>query len=143
VGIRKRKVSILLAAVAVFFLAIYLAKSDERTFVKVVQDQLRIGSEVIDLSTSMGDEWETVCNSHGYDSLITLSKYGRTYQPVGAPQDGAWGLIFIKKDGSFESVTGSCRQGFDFDFGCLDRSNAKLTYLKQNYACTKLTHPQR
>lgn len=133
---RKHKVSIFFAAVTVFAVVIYSSKSDERAFVMEMQDQLRLATGIIDLSKTMGDDWETVCHSHGYDEPITLKKYGRTYDPIGSPQDGAWGLIFIKKDGSFDSVTGSCRQGFNFDFGCLDRSNAKLTYSRKDNACT-------
>jgi hypothetical protein len=138
VKVRGRKVSISLAAVLVFFLAIYWSGSDKRAFVKEIQDQLRLGTGIIDLSKTMGDEWETVCHGHGYDEPITLKKYGRTYDPVGSPQDGAWGLIFIKKNGSFDSITGSCRQGFNFDFGCLDRRNAILAYSTQDDACTSI-----
>lgn len=136
-NVRGHKVPITLAAVLILFLTVYWSGSDERAFVKGMQDQLRLGTGIIDLSKTMGDEWETVCHSHGYDGPITLKKYGRTYDPVGSPENGAWGLIFIKKDGSFDSITGSCRQGFNFAFGCLDRSNAKLAYSTQDNACTR------
>jgi hypothetical protein len=87
VEVRKHKISVFLAAVTVFFLVIYWSKYDERAFVKEMQDQLRLGTGIIDLSKTMGDKWETVCHSHGYDGPITLKKYGRTYNPVGSPQD--------------------------------------------------------
>lgn len=141
--LRGRKALLFLASVLVLFLLIYWSGSDERAFVKEMQDQLRLGTGIIDLSRSMGNEWETVCHSHGYDGPITLKKYDRTYDPVGSPQDGAWGLIFIKKDGSFDGITGSCKQGFNFDFGCLDRRNAKLTYSTQDDVCTEFKQRKR
>lgn len=71
--------------------------------------------------------WELVCDSSGYGGPVYLQQYNRTYEPVGEMQDGAWGLIFIQKDGTFVSETGSRRHGFTFDFGCIEKSKARLT----------------
>lgn len=101
-SVHKHKVKIFLAAVVVLFLFFFWSERKERAFVNEIQDQLRLQAGVIDLSKVMGDEWETVCDSHGYDGPIKLTKYDRTYEPVGSPQDGAWGLIFINKDGTYD-----------------------------------------
>lgn len=78
----------------------------------------------------MPDDWELVCRSHGYDGSLYLEKYKKTFPAVGAPQDGAWGLIFIKSDGSYSPVSGSCRQGININFSgdtCFPRGEGILT----------------
>jgi len=84
-------------------------------------------TEQIDLGELMPTKWETVCESHGYDKPIYLPKYRKTFPTVGAMQDGAWGLIFIKADGTFAQAASSCGTGMYLEFRgdrCLSRSEA-------------------
>jgi hypothetical protein len=81
------------------------------------------------LKSLMPAEWETVCESHSYDGDLYLEKYQKTYPAAGAMNDGAWGVIFIKPDGSYESVHSSCANGAFIRFNsetCLSRDNAFL-----------------
>lgn len=104
----------------------------------------RMSSEAnLKLSDLMPTEWETVCESHGYDGPLTLQRYHRTYQPVAPPQDAIWGLIFIKPDGSFTKAVGSCRfPGVQVRIagGCLASRSANLKQVPDevgNTACTR------
>jgi hypothetical protein len=85
--------------------------------------------QLIDLSKFMSNEWELVCESHGYDEPLFLSKYNKTFPTTGAMHDGAWGLIFINKDGTFDSAASSCSSGIVLKFSdirCLPRAQAIL-----------------
>lgn len=85
--------------------------------------------EKIDLGELMPTEWETVCESHGYDEPLYLEKYQKTFPAAGAMQDGAWGFIFIKPDGAFDRVASSCAAGVYLEFRgnrCLSRLDAIL-----------------
>jgi hypothetical protein len=127
----KHKTVAIAVTTALLFLIYYWSTSAERTFINAIRAQVKADATMVDLSEYMNNEWETVCLSNGYDGPLTLRKYGRTYQPVGDAQDGAWGLIFIRPDGAFDAVSGGRRYGFQFDFGCLDRKAAKLKYLTE------------
>ncbi len=81
------------------------------------------------LKSLMPAEWETVCESHGYDGDLYLEKYQKTYPAAGAMNDGAWGVIFIKPDWGYQSVSSSCANGAYIRFKsetCLNRDTAVL-----------------
>ncbi|MFS2033462.1 hypothetical protein ACEN8I_05490 [Polaromonas sp. CT11-55] len=82
----------------------------------------------VNLTELMPGDWETVCDSHGYYGPLYLEKYNKTFPATGAMQDGAWGLIFIKTDGTYEPISSSCGQGayVDFPAGCLSRDESVL-----------------
>jgi len=85
--------------------------------------------EELNLVDFMDSDWELVCESHGYDEELYLKKYNKKFPTAGEMQDGAWGLIFIYKDGSYNLVSNSCKGGAYFTFSsnrCLSRENAKL-----------------
>jgi len=120
-------------SVAVLLMAWYWSSVKlDREFTRSVQTEIDRGAKELDLSKLMKGEWETVCNIHSYDGPTYIKKYNRTYPPAGAAQDGAWGLTFINPDGSYESAVGSRKNGFSFDFGCLDRADAKLVRKTEN-----------
>lgn len=80
-------------------------------------------------------DWETVCESHGYDGDLYLERYKKTYPAAGAMNDGAWGVIFVQPDGSHQSVSGSCASGAFIRFGsetCLNRNTAVLRRVSGN-----------
>lgn len=84
-------------------------------------------AQTLNLAELMPGDWEMVCESSGYDGPLYLERYGRTYEPVGRPQDSSWGLIFISADGSFTAASGSCRApGLEPLGGCLERKDALL-----------------
>ena len=84
-------------------------------------------AQTLNLAKLMPGDWEMVCESSGYDGPRYLERYGRTYEPVGHPQDSSWGLIFISADGSFTAASGSCRApGLEPLGGCLERKEALL-----------------
>lgn len=83
------------------------------------------------MSSLQPGEWETVCESNGYDEPLRLARYGKTFPNVGAMQDGAWGLLFIHADGSYDAIAGSCQGGFHVVFPkrrCIPRGEAYLQY---------------
>lgn len=84
----------------------------------------------INFTDLMPGDWETVCQSHGYDGSMYLEKYKKTFPAAGAPQDGAWGLIFINADGSYDSAASSCGKGVNINFSdtiCFPRGEGILT----------------
>lgn len=90
--------------------------------------------EKINLSEILPREWEMACESHGYDEPLYIEKYKKTFPTAGGMQDGAWGLIFIKTDGSFYSVSSTCRSGAYIYFSrarCLPREKAVLIKEKE------------
>lgn len=95
-------------------------------------------SERIDLAKLMPGDWELVCESHGYDGPMYLKKYNRTYEPVAAPDDATWGLIFISADGSYVPASGSCRLNHAKFYvnGCSPRESAKLIRKESSSGCT-------
>ena len=83
----------------------------------------------INFTELMPSDWETVCESHGYYGTLYVKKYDKTFPAAGAMQDGAWGLIFIKTDGTYESISSSCGQGAYINFpdaGCFPRKESIL-----------------
>jgi hypothetical protein len=83
------------------------------------------------ISNLMPNDWETVCESHGYDGTLYVGKYNKTFPTAGAMQDGSWGLVFIQKNSEYEMVSSSCGQGVHVSFKgnrCLSRDNAILYY---------------
>ena len=100
--------------------------------------------EKIDLAELMPQDWEMACESHGYDEPLHLTKYQKTFPTAGAMQDGSWGLIFIRTDGSFNLVSSSCRTGVYLRFSgnrCLTREKAILIKdrERENRACNVFT----
>lgn len=95
------------------------------------------GTEIqqLNLSELMPGEWEMVCESNGYDEPLYVQKYKKTFPNVGAMQDGAWGLLFIRSDGTFSSVSSSCGAGVLLKFSrdrCLLRGQALLVKSAQD-----------
>lgn len=82
---------------------------DEARFLHRLSVAKANDARTLNLAELMPGDWEMVCESHGYDGPLYLARYGKTYAPVGPPQDAAWGLIFISADGSFKAASGSCR----------------------------------
>lgn len=71
-----------------------------------LQAKAATGAELVVLSELVKEEWETVCFSHAYDGPLYLQRYGRTYPASDASSDGAWGLLFIQRDGTPTYYTG-------------------------------------
>lgn len=83
----------------------------------------------ISLTELMLTDWETVCESHGYDDELFLAKYNKKFPTAGQMQDGAWGLIFIKSDGTYDLVSSTCSQGNYLHFSlnrCLTREKSTM-----------------
>jgi hypothetical protein len=101
---------------------------DEYKFIKEVSTRLVTGTDELRLPDLMLGDWELVCESLGYDGPLYLKQYNKTYSPVAPPQDGVWGLIFISKDGSYKSASGSCRstKALLRTNGCAKREKAIL-----------------
>jgi hypothetical protein len=80
----------------------------------------------LDITQLVEGDWTLVCDSHGYGGPQKIERFGRTYPAIGDAQDGAWGLLFIRADGSYFGVRGNCRvPGFGFELQrCLDRTDA-------------------
>jgi hypothetical protein len=107
----------------------------EATFLSKVAARL---GQPIELAELMPTDWEMVCESHGYDGPLYIKKYDKTYSPAAPSQDGVWGLIFIRADGSYTQAVGSCRYpGMQFDLnGCVTAKSIKLTmYNSPKYSC--------
>jgi hypothetical protein len=128
--ITSMKVKIILFAVALIFTIMtiwyWITTKQNSDFVSRVQKEIQSDSTELVFSKLKDGNWEMVCLSSGYDGELHIKRYNKTYPPVGDAQDGAWGLIFIKSDGSYETVTGSSGDGFNFNFGCMSRETAKL-----------------
>ena len=100
---------------------------DEARFLYRLSEAKANNAQTRDLAELMPGDWEMVCESDGYDGPLYLERYGKTYEPVGRPQDASWGLIFISADGSFTAASGSCREpGLEPLGGCLERKEALL-----------------
>lgn len=102
----------------------------EARFLSKLKSILPKNVEKIELTELMPDEWEMVCASNGYDEPLYLKKYNKTFPTAGAMQDGSWGLIFIKTDGTFDLVSSSCGQGTYIGFSggiCLSREKSSLS----------------
>lgn len=80
------------------------------------------------LQVMMEGEWEIVCDAHGYGGDFYLAQYGQTYPSVGDMQDSAWGIIFIRADGTYAAVSSNCgKTGVVVRLpGCMKRSMAIL-----------------
>lgn len=100
-------------------------------FISRLQEVIDAGKTHVDMVSVLKGDWELMCFSHPYDGPLHLKKYGRTYPVVADSQDGAWGFLLIRADGSYESVSGSGRDGFEFDANlvCVERKNAKFEFV--------------
>lgn len=109
----------------------------EWNFVRNATNAIEGGdAQALSLAATAPGKWETVCGAGGYGGPIYVEKYKKTYQPVGDSQDGAWGLIFINSDGTYQSAAGSCRTGIYFAvYGCMPRSEALLSREPKRQAC--------
>ncbi|MBV0934708.1 hypothetical protein [Marinobacterium weihaiense] len=123
-----------LAVVAVLFVAFaslyFVLNRHERAFVSLLQNEIEEGRARVDLAVVFDGDWELMCFSHPYDGPLKLDKYGISYPPVADAQDGAWGFLFIKADGSYRSVSGSRSDGFEFDpdLVCIEQKDAKFQF---------------
>jgi hypothetical protein len=129
----RRKLLITLPVVAgICVLAGWLALGAPRSLVEYrfhtgLEQELRAGAQQIALEQLMPSGWELACESHPYDGPLHLARYQRTYPPVADPHDGAWGLVFIARDGSPAYVKGNCTSGARFNLGgCVSRNAATL-----------------
>jgi hypothetical protein len=116
----------------------------EAIFLSNLNTVLSNNLQKINLAELMPTEWETVCESHGYDEPLYLEKYRKNFPTAGGMQDAAWGLIFIKPDSSFDLISSSCGAGAALHFSnerCLPRERAILIRDKntQNGICKVFT----
>ena len=109
----------------------------EWRFHRRLAEQMATPPASLDLVTLMSGDWELVCDAHCYSGLIHLKQYGRTYAPVSACHDSAWGLIFVSADGSHDAASGNCRpHGLTIHLDrCLTRASAKLHRLRERSGC--------
>ncbi|MBI2726559.1 MAG: hypothetical protein HYX42_09960 [Polaromonas sp.] len=105
----------------------------EFTFMRRVAALKSTYPKAIELREMMPGDWEMVCDSHGYDGPLYIKKYNRTYEPAAPPSDGAWGLIFIRSDGTFTEAVGSCRYPkVELDVnGCKEARSVRLFLTSQ------------
>lgn len=103
---------------------------------------LRAGAEgpTLDLGRLMPGEWELACDAHGYGGDFRVERYGRTYPAVGQMQDGAWGIVFIRPDGTFQTAASTCgASGVILDLnGCVPRGKAILHRTEKASSCPTL-----
>lgn len=134
----------LMAAFIIFSVVYWLIFNLPRSFLEYkfhsdIARYLKDRPEEINLVDFMDSDWELVCESHGYDEELYLKKYNKKFPTAGEMQDGAWGLIFIYKDGGYNLVSSSCKGGIYFTFlsnRCLSRENAKLFFKKYERDCS-------
>lgn len=127
-----KNLKVTVVAGLVFLSCLFLWSSwRERAFISKLLAELDGGKIHVDMVHVMDGDWELMCFSHPYDGPLYLKKYDKTYAPVAAAQDGAWGLLFINPDGSFNAVSGSRRDGFEFDpnMVCVERTAAKFEFV--------------
>lgn len=101
----------------------------EARFLSRLKSAASENMQQINFTDLMPGDWETVCESHGYYGPLYVKKYDKTFPAAGVMQDGAWGLIFIKPDGTYEPTSGSCGQGAYINFpeaGCFSRGKSVL-----------------
>jgi hypothetical protein len=101
----------------------------EAVFLFKLHDAVTKGATEVNLNELTSSDWEIVCESHGYDEPLYLPQYQKKFPNAGQMHDGAWGLIFIKKDGSFTSVSSSCAKGVYLEFlknRCLAKKDSIL-----------------
>lgn len=104
------------------------ASASQKLFYNKLDSLIQSNAAEINLSDIMEGDWEMACRSDGYDQNIHIAKYNRTYKPVGAMDENAWGVIFISADGTYKSVTGWCSKGgVSLNLrGCMDRAKSIL-----------------
>jgi hypothetical protein len=113
----------------------------EAVFLFKLQDAVKKGATEVKLKELTPSDWEIVCESHGYDEPLYLPQYQKKFPTAGRMQDGAWGLIFIKKDGSFTSISSSCAKGVYVEFlknRCLARTDSILFRESKNNSQCKV-----
>jgi hypothetical protein len=90
----------------------------------------------LDLGNLMPGDWELACDAHGYGGDFYVRKYARNYPAAGQMQDGAWGIVFISPDGSFQSAASTCAKGTYLDLrGCVARAQSGLVKDKETQGC--------
>ncbi len=103
---------------------------------------LRAGADgpTLDLGRLMPGEWELACDAHGFGGDFRVERYGRTYPAVGQMQDGAWGIVFIRADGTFQTAASTCgASGVILDLGgCVLRGKAILHRTEKASSCPTL-----
>lgn len=118
----------------------------EMIFLRKLKLASNSSSQQIDLVEIMPGNWETVCESNGYDESLYLTRYKKNFPTAGAMRSGSWGLIFIKNDGDFDLISSSCSRGTALEFKnnrCVPRKKAVLTREKktQDKTCELFSMP--
>jgi hypothetical protein len=132
VGRRKPLFGVIVVALALLFTWSKLGYPQslaEARFLSKLKSAASKDVQHISLTELMPGDWETVCESHGYYGPLYVEKYDKTFPATGAMQDGAWGLIFIKTDGTYEPISSSCGQGVNINFSnviCFSRGESVL-----------------
>ena len=131
----------LLAAVGVWALFRFPGYRAEMRFVEALRSEHARSAQELKLSELMPGDWELVCGSNGYGGEFHVKRYNRTYPAVGALHDGAWGLVFIARDGSYTSAAGNCASpgiylGVE---GCIERAQAVLSRKSPQQQCARFT----
>lgn len=131
----KKVLSILFIAFIIFILLVWRAfhyphSYREGVFLSNLMALSVDKTQDVYLGDLMPTNWELACESHGYDEPLYIENYRKFFPVVGAIQDGSWGIVFINKDGSFDSVSGACGYGMYLKFRgnrCLKKSEAPLS----------------
>lgn len=100
----------------------------------------RASDNTLDLGRLMPGDWELACDAHGYGGDFRVERYGRTYPAVGQMQDGAWGIVFIRADGTFKTAASTCSaSGVLLELkGCVPRANAVVHRVEKANRCPTL-----
>lgn len=98
---------------------------NEAVFLHRLNAEARHRPATIDLRALMPGDWQLVCDAHCYSGDLYLSRFDRSYPPVSACHDGAWGLLFIDARGDFVSAAGGADASISLD-GCRPRQQAVL-----------------
>ena len=111
----------------------------EMRFIEALRSENVRSAHELKLSELMPGDWEFVCGSNGYAGEFHVKRYNRTYPAVGALHDGAWGLVFIARDGSYTSAAGNCASpgiylGVE---GCIERTRAVLSSKSPPQQCAR------
>jgi hypothetical protein len=80
----------------------------EALFLHRLAKQIEAGTDTIDLAALMPGDWELMCDGHAYNDGAYVAKYNRKYPAVSHSDKGAWGLLFISPDGSYNYASGTC-----------------------------------
>lgn len=113
----------------------YPKSYNEAIFINKLSSFASSGRNYINISDITPFEWEIVCESNGYDEALYLEEFKKTYPIAGSPNDNSWGLLFIKKNGDYVSISSNCAAGVYLSFSkkvCIKKSEAILSRVESN-----------